>query len=43
MGALSSKYNENPKQASRAFDADRDGFVIKLIDITRLSECLVVV
>ncbi len=28
MGALSSKYNHCPEQASRAFDADRDGFVI---------------
>ena len=28
MGAMSSKYNESPKIASRAFDADRDGFVI---------------
>jgi len=28
MGALSTKYNETPQQASRAFDADRDGFVI---------------
>ncbi|MDE2150152.1 MAG: beta-ketoacyl-ACP synthase I [Gammaproteobacteria bacterium] len=28
MGALSSKYNEAPDKASRAFDADRDGFVI---------------
>ncbi len=28
MGALSSKYNETPKKASRAYDADRDGFVI---------------
>ena len=28
MGALSSKYNNNPKIASRAYDADRDGFVI---------------
>ncbi|MDH5326625.1 MAG: beta-ketoacyl-ACP synthase I [Gammaproteobacteria bacterium] len=28
MGALSSKYNDNPSVASRAFDADRDGFVI---------------
>ena len=28
MGALSSKYNDNPQQASRAYDADRDGFVI---------------
>ncbi|MEC7596587.1 MAG: beta-ketoacyl-ACP synthase I [Pseudomonadota bacterium] len=28
MGALSSKYNDTPKKASRAFDADRDGFVI---------------
>ncbi len=28
MGAMSSKYNDTPKQASRAFDTDRDGFVI---------------
>jgi 3-oxoacyl-[acyl-carrier-protein] synthase-1 len=28
MGALSSKYNDNPSVASRAYDADRDGFVI---------------
>jgi len=28
MGALSSKYNDRPTLASRAFDADRDGFVI---------------
>jgi 3-oxoacyl-[acyl-carrier-protein] synthase-1 len=28
MGAMSSKYNDRPEQASRAFDADRDGFVI---------------
>ncbi len=28
MGALSTKYNETPEQASRAYDADRDGFVI---------------
>lgn len=28
MGALSSKYNDNPTAASRPFDADRDGFVI---------------
>ncbi len=28
MGAMSSKYNETPKKASRAFDQDRDGFVI---------------
>ncbi|HFD31371.1 MAG TPA: beta-ketoacyl-ACP synthase I [Gammaproteobacteria bacterium] len=28
MGAMSSKYNETPEKASRAFDADRDGFVI---------------
>ncbi|MEL7092852.1 MAG: beta-ketoacyl-ACP synthase I [Pseudomonadota bacterium] len=28
MGAMSSKYNDTPDRASRAFDADRDGFVI---------------
>lgn len=28
MGALSSSYNDNPKVASRAYDANRDGFVI---------------
>ncbi|MEM6743842.1 MAG: beta-ketoacyl-ACP synthase I [Pseudomonadota bacterium] len=28
MGAMSSKYNETPTTASRAFDANRDGFVI---------------
>ncbi len=28
MGALSTKYNDTPEQASRAYDADRDGFVI---------------
>ncbi len=28
MQALSSKYNDNPTKASRAFDAERDGFVI---------------
>ena len=28
MGALSSKYNDTPQRASRAYDADRDGFVI---------------
>jgi 3-oxoacyl-[acyl-carrier-protein] synthase-1 len=28
MGALSSKYNKTPSSASRAFDADHDGFVI---------------
>ena len=28
MGALSSKYNNEPKKASRAYDSDRDGFVI---------------
>jgi 3-oxoacyl-[acyl-carrier-protein] synthase-1 len=28
MGALSSKYNDNPTKASRAYDANRDGFVI---------------
>ncbi len=28
MGALSSKYNDTPTQASRPYDANRDGFVI---------------
>src|SRR6202166_1494053 len=28
MGAMSSKYNDTPEKASRAYDRDRDGFVI---------------
>jgi len=28
MGAMSSKYNDTPERASRAFDANRDGFII---------------
>ncbi|SHI81036.1 beta-ketoacyl-ACP synthase I [Wenxinia saemankumensis] len=28
MGAMSSKFNDTPTRASRAFDKDRDGFVI---------------
>ncbi|MDQ2078158.1 beta-ketoacyl-ACP synthase I [Marinimicrobium sp. ABcell2] len=28
MGALSTKYNDTPEKASRAYDAQRDGFVI---------------
>ncbi len=28
MGAMSSKYNASPENASRAYDKDRDGFVI---------------
>lgn len=28
MGALSTRYNDTPEQASRTYDADRDGFVI---------------
>jgi 3-oxoacyl-[acyl-carrier-protein] synthase-1 len=28
MGALSTKYNETPERASRAYDVNRDGFVI---------------
>ena len=28
MGAMSSKFNDTPQTASRAFDAERDGFVI---------------
>ena len=30
MGALSSKYNDTPSSASRAYDANRDGFVISM-------------
>ncbi len=28
MGAMTSRYNETPERASRAYDANRDGFVI---------------
>lgn len=28
MGAMSSKYNDRPSESSRAYDANRDGFVI---------------
>ena len=28
MGALSTKYNDDPSHASRTYDADRDGFII---------------
>jgi len=28
MGAMSSRYNDTPERASRAYDKDRDGFVI---------------
>jgi 3-oxoacyl-[acyl-carrier-protein] synthase-1 len=28
MGAMSSKFNDSPERASRAYDVDRDGFVI---------------
>jgi 3-oxoacyl-[acyl-carrier-protein] synthase-1 len=28
MGAMSSKYNDTPQRAARAYDRDRDGFVI---------------
>ena len=28
MGALSSNFNDNPSSASRAYDKNRDGFVI---------------
>ncbi|MEK7802047.1 MAG: beta-ketoacyl-ACP synthase I [Pseudomonadota bacterium] len=28
MGAMSSKYNQTPEKSSRAYDANRDGFVI---------------
>ena len=32
MGAMSSKYNDEPETAARAYDKDRDGFVIDDID-----------
>lgn len=28
MGAMSTQYNDTPKQSSRAYDKDRDGFII---------------
>lgn len=28
MGAMSSHYNDTPEKAARAYDANRDGFVI---------------
>lgn len=28
MGAMSTQYNDSPKQSSRAYDKDRDGFII---------------
>src|SRR5262249_58455442 len=28
MGAMSSSFNQTPEKASRAYDVDRDGFVI---------------
>ena len=31
MGAMSSKYNATLEKASRAYDADRDGFVIVMV------------
>ncbi len=44
MKALSSHYNDDPTQASRPFDADRDGFVIGegcgLLMLERLEDAL---
>ena len=40
MGALSSKYNDSPTNASRAFDANRDGFVISGGGGALVLECL---
>ena len=44
MGALSSKYNENPEKSSRPFDEGRDGFVIAggggIIILEELSHAL---
>ena len=40
MGAMSSKYNDTPEKASRAFDVDRDGFVIGGGGAILVLECL---
>ncbi len=44
MGALSTKYNDSPARASRAYDADRDGFVIAggggMVVVEELSHAL---
>ena len=45
MGAMSSKYNDTPDKASRAFDQNRDGFVISggggIIVLEELEHALV--
>ncbi|MDE2195962.1 MAG: beta-ketoacyl-ACP synthase I [Gammaproteobacteria bacterium] len=44
MGALSSRYNDTPSQASRPFDVNRDGFVIAggagIVVLERLEHAL---
>ncbi len=44
MGAMSSKYNDTPTKASRAYDANRDGFVISggggVVVVEELSHAL---
>ena len=47
MGALSSGYNDSPTRASRAYDRDRDGFVISggggvvvLEELAKTMSCL---
>jgi hypothetical protein len=39
MGALSTKRNNDPTKASRAFDKDRDGFVIAGTQCTSQFTC----
>ena len=38
MGAMSTKYNDTPEKASRAYDANRDGFVIGGAGVLVLEE-----
>ena len=40
MGAMSSKYNDAPETSSRAYDRDRDGFVISGKTAVEEEECV---